>query len=79
MNPETLYPRTIFAYGEGGAIYTADKDGRFYAIIDEEGMAGFLTEDDMEGLTLTKVFDFATAEERTAFLAQRYGRRTMRP
>ena len=75
MNPTTLYPRAIYARFEGGVIYTAEKDGRFYAIIDEGTMADFLAKEELEGMTFVKVLDFDTEAERIAFLMQRYGRK----
>jgi catechol 2,3-dioxygenase-like lactoylglutathione lyase family enzyme len=72
---EDFPERNLVAGFEGGAIYTADRDGRFYAIVDEGTMADFLSEEDLAGLELVQTWEFATAEERAAWLARRYGMR----
>ena len=54
---------------EGGAIYAAEKFGRFYLIIDEGTMADFLMPEDEDLLSeLVKVIEFETEEEREAYL-----------
>ena len=49
---------------EGGAIYKATKEGKYYPIIDEGTLADILDEDDQDLLDqLVKVIEFDTEEE----------------
>lgn len=73
MNPEDLLPRKRYAGFEGGAVYTAERDGHFYVILDEDAMRSLLSEEDLEGLVLTKALEFETVEERAAYLKRRFG------
>lgn len=52
--------RTLVRYFEGGALYTAERDGKFLVITDESAMADLLSEEDLEGLELTQVRAFDT-------------------
>jgi hypothetical protein len=59
------FPDRVLLRGfEGGAVYTAERGGRFYVIQDEGSMAGLLSEEDLEGVELVKVMEFGTEEER---------------
>lgn len=58
---------------EGGAVYTAENDNRFFVILDESAMAGLLDEEDLEGMELVKVHEFETERQRDAYLAERFG------
>ena len=56
----------------GGAVYTAEKDGKFYIIEDESTMADFLLKEDedlLEMLVRNKEFD--TAQDREQYLKER--------
>ena len=58
---------------EGGAIYTAEKQGKFYLIKDESTLAGFLSEEDLRELggSLVRVLEFDTAAERNNYSRER--------
>lgn len=58
---------------EGGSIHTAEKDGKFYIIQDERALAGFLSQEDLQGLEndLFKVMEFETNSERSSYMSQR--------
>lgn len=63
---------------EGGAVFTAEKDGIFYVITDESSMASLLSEEDKEdiigiGNSLTSALEFYSAEERAAYLMKQFG------
>lgn len=60
---------------EGGAIYKASKDGKFYLIIDEGTLADFLDEDDQDILDqLVKIIEFENEDELNNYLGERYGK-----
>jgi hypothetical protein len=60
---------------EGGAIYKAIKNGKYYLIVDEGTMADFIDEDDKELLDqLVKVIEFDTEEELNQYLREQYGK-----
>ena len=64
---------------EGGAIYKATKDGKYYLIVDEGTMADFLDEDDKDLLDhLVQVIEFDTEEELNQYLRERYGKFSFR-
>jgi len=66
MTPDD-FPNRVLLYGfEGGAVYTAERDSRFYVIQDESAMAGILDEEDRAGLEFVKIQEFATLAERDA-------------
>jgi hypothetical protein len=52
---------------EGGAIYTAERQGKFYLVQDESSMADLLDEQDRRDIArwLLKVLEFDTAAERS--------------
>jgi hypothetical protein len=64
---------------EGGRILLAEKDERFYIIVDEGTMADFLSGDD-ENMreALVQVYEFETEGEREAYIEARHWRRERR-
>ncbi len=58
---------------EGGAVYTAERQGKFYIIQDESTMAGLLSEEDLHDLadSLVRVLEFDTPVEREAYIHER--------
>ncbi len=56
---------------EGGAVYTAEQDGKYYVITDESTMAALLDEEDLAGLPLVSCLEFETPEERSVYIASR--------
>ena len=58
---------------EGGAVYTAEKNGMFYVITDESTMAEFLDENDLIDLSLTSALEFDSATERNVYLMEKFG------
>lgn len=62
--------KTMVAGFEGGAIYTAEQDGRYLVIVDETTLHQLLQE---EGLgSPIKTISFATSDERSQYLDKRY-------
>ena len=62
----------IFIKGfEGGAFYTAALEGKFYLIIDESSLSEFLSEEDLEGIDLTSVYEFESESELQNYLEYR--------
>lgn len=52
---------------EGGAIYIADEDGKFFLIINQTALLDLLNEDDREGLQPIKVLEFSSSIERQQY------------
>ena len=67
MDPAELFPRQVYREFEGGAVFTAERNGFFYVVIDEETMRDFLSEE-LEGWELVKVLEFTTDPERAKYL-----------
>jgi hypothetical protein len=72
VSPEELRPWKLFAAFEGGAVHTAERDGRFFVIIDESTLEFALEEDDLADLELTKAIEFNSLQARTAYLSNRF-------
>lgn len=64
------HPRQLFKAFEGGAVYTAEVEGRFFVIIDESALDFGLEE--LADTELVKTIEFDSQEARTAYLAQRF-------
>ena len=71
MKPGDFPDRVLLRGFEGGAVHTAERDGKFYVIEDESTMAGLLDEEDLDGLELVKVFEFSTLGDRAAYVDAR--------
>ena len=56
---------------EGGAVYLAEMNGKFYVVQDESTFAGLLAEEDLVGLELEKTLEFDSASERDSYLVDR--------
>jgi hypothetical protein len=56
---------------EGGAVYAAERDGKFYVVQDESTLGALLDEDDLVVLELQKTLEFDTSSERTSYLRER--------
>lgn len=54
---------------EGGAVYTHEHNSTFLVVIDESSIASILSPEELEGIELVKVIEFATAKARTDYLA----------
>ncbi|HEY3401003.1 MAG TPA: hypothetical protein VGK03_10270 [Geothrix sp.] len=52
---------------EGGAIYSADEDGKFFLIINQTALFDLLSEDDQEGLRPIEVLEFSSSVERQQY------------
>lgn len=63
--------KTLLKGFEGGAVYTAERDDKFYVVTDEGTMLDFLNEEDREGFEPVNVREFETAEARAAYIKQR--------
>jgi hypothetical protein len=63
----------IVAGFEGGRVYAAEREGKFYLIQDESSLADLLSDEDLRDLAteLVKVFEFGSAGERDTFIRQR--------
>ena len=62
--------KTLFKGFEGGAVFSAEKEGKFYLILDESTMASILDEEDLPD-ELVKIIEFDTVEERNDYIKQR--------
>ena len=71
MKPDDFPDRVLLRGFEGGAVYTAERAGKFYLIQDESTMAGLLSEEDLVGLDLVKILEFATPSDRATYVRQR--------
>ncbi|MGB1286790.1 MAG: hypothetical protein ACPG7F_09680 [Aggregatilineales bacterium] len=62
---------------EGSALFSAEKDGKYYLISDNGTMADFLDENDPSERkildTMISITGFDTLEEREAYLEEHYG------
>jgi len=67
----SLPGKTMIKGFEGGAVYAADKGGKFYLVLDEGTMADLLGEEDREGIEFVKTLEFDTPAERDAHIAER--------
>ena len=56
---------------EGGAVYQASRDGRFYVIVNETAAFDLLSEEDRDGLSAVRVLEFDTDADRTEYLRRR--------
>ncbi|MFC1665346.1 hypothetical protein ACFL17_06925 [Pseudomonadota bacterium] len=69
---DTLVDKQTILSGEGGSIYSAvSKDGKVYLVIDEGTMTDFLSEEDLVGMELTKVYEFENQEEMIEYINKR--------
>jgi len=71
MTPDDFPDRVLLRGFEGGAVFTAERRGKFYVIQDEGTMASLLNEEDLAGLELVKAFEFAALSERDAYIHER--------
>lgn len=71
MKPDDFADRVLLRGFEGGAVYTAERAGKFYVIQDEGTMANLLSDEDLAGLELGKVWEFDTVYERDTYIRER--------
>jgi len=64
--------KTLYKGFEGGEVCTSEQDGKFLVIIDESALADILP-DEFEGMELTRVIEFTSESERSAYLLKRFG------
>ena len=62
--------KTLLKGFEGGAVYAAEKEGKFYLILDESTMASILDEEDLPD-ELVKTIEFDTVKERDEYIKSR--------
>ena len=63
--------KKLIARFEGGAVYTAEEDGKYLVITDESSMNAFLDEEDqIDSPIATHVFQ--TADERSRYVERRF-------
>ena len=62
--------KTLLKGFEGGAVFSAEKEGKFYLILDESTMASILDEEDLPD-ELVKTIEFDTVEERDEYIKSR--------
>ena len=55
---------------EGGSIYTAEKDEKYYLILDESSMVAILDEEDLPDC-LVKIIEFDSIIERLDYIKSR--------
>lgn len=65
--------RQILFQCEGGIVWLAEKDGRFYVITDEGSMAGFLDPEEDEDMLsqLKNIHEFDTEADRERYIEKR--------
>ena len=65
--------RRVVRRFEGGSVSVAERDSRFYVLLDESSMAGLLSDEDAKSLggDLIKVVEFETEAARSAWLRSR--------
>ena len=56
MSAERFENKKLVAGFEGGAIYTAEKDEKYYVIVDEGTMLSLLSAEDAGGLAVPEIF-----------------------
>lgn len=73
LTPEDFPDRVTLRMFEGGAVYIAERGGKFYLIQDESTMLGFLDDEDLADLKgdLVKVLEFDTEAARASYIRQR--------
>lgn len=62
--------KTLLKGFEGGAVYQAEEDGKFYLILDESIMASILDEKDLPD-KLVKTIEFDSIEDRNDYINSR--------
>lgn len=71
---ESLKPWTLYRRMEGGAVYTADRDNKFYVIVNQVALVGLLSDDEAVGIAPLAVHVFLSDEDRRDFLLERFSR-----
>lgn len=73
LAPDNFPDRVLLRGFFGGAVYTADRAGKFYVIEDEGTMESFLSEADFADLRddLVKVLEFDTFADRATYIQAR--------
>jgi len=71
IDPKELKPWTPYRLFEGGGVYTAERDGRYFVIVDESTLQWFLPDEDLGPLVKNRTF--ATEAERAEYLLAKYG------
>jgi len=73
LSPDSFPGRVLLRGFEGGAVYTAERAGKFYVIQDEGTMADLLSEEDLADLAgeLVKVLEFDAPAERATYIHER--------
>ena len=71
LTPEDFPDMRLLRGFEGGAVYTAEREGRFYLITDEGTMADLLDDEDRKGMTFTSVREFESEAKRQAYARRR--------
>jgi hypothetical protein len=72
MSPDELRPWKLVAAFEGGAVHTADLNGRFFVIVDEGTLEFCLDEEELADMELTKAIEFNSPQARAAYLSDRF-------
>ena len=62
--------KTLLKGFEGGVVFSAEKEGKFYLILDESTMASILDEEDLPD-ELVKIIEFDSVEERNEYIKSR--------
>jgi hypothetical protein len=71
LTPEDFPDREALFQAEGGAVYTAERDGKFYIVQDGSTFRALFDDEDLAGLEPVKVFEFATVADRQQFIRDR--------
>lgn len=73
LTPDNFPDRVLLKGFFGGAVYTADRAGKFYVIEDEGTMEAFLSEEDLAEVRddLVKILEFDTFADRATYIRAR--------
>jgi len=70
---EKLKPWKLHEQMEGGSIYTAENDNRFFVIEDQSTLVALLSDEDAKGIEPIIVLEFDTLAAREVFMRKKYG------
>jgi len=71
---ESLKPWTLLRDFEGGAVYTADRDSKFYVIVSQAALVDLLSDEDAVGMEPLVVYEFSSDKDRRDFLSKRFSK-----
>lgn len=70
--PSVVYPRVLYMGFEGGAVFTSERAGKYFVILDESTIADLLPSDELEEIEVVKTIEFESEAERAAYLLKHF-------